>query len=131
MPTRRQEKFGRLVKEVVSDAIINHLSDPRIEGFVSVTKVDMAPDLRSADVFLSFFGTNEKGQQRHFMAINHAKNRIQSFLASKIRSKFSPTLSFHADDTLKKTMETMDLINKAAQQYKKMNPMKADAGKKT
>jgi ribosome-binding factor A len=51
MATRRQEKVARLVKEAVSDAIAHHLNDPRIEGFVSVTRVDMAADLRNADVW--------------------------------------------------------------------------------
>jgi len=46
MVTRRQEKVARVVKEAVSDAITHHLSDPRIEGFVSVTRVDMAADYR-------------------------------------------------------------------------------------
>ena len=59
MPTRRQEKVARVVKETVSDAIANHLNDPRIEGFVSVTRVEMAADLRNADVFLSIFGKDD------------------------------------------------------------------------
>jgi ribosome-binding factor A len=59
MATRRQEKVARVVKEVVSDAIANHLNDPRIEGFVSVTRVDMSADLRSADVYLSIFSATK------------------------------------------------------------------------
>ena len=50
MVTRRQEKVARVVKEAVSDAIAHHLNDPRIGGFVSVTRVEMAPDLRNAEV---------------------------------------------------------------------------------
>ncbi|MHC4355618.1 MAG: ribosome-binding factor A [Planctomycetota bacterium] len=62
MPTRRQEKVARVVKEAVSDAIANHLSDPRIEGLVSVTEVDVAPDMRTADVYVSILGKNEASQ---------------------------------------------------------------------
>ncbi len=122
MPTRRQEKVARVVKEAVSDAITNHLSDPRIQGFVSVTKIDMAPDLRSADVYLSFFGSDEKTQQKTFIAINHAKNRIQSLVAAKLKSKFCPTLKFHSDQSLKKTLETMNIIEQAARQIKQPDP---------
>jgi ribosome-binding factor A len=128
MATRRQEKFARLIKEVVSDAIINHLNDPRIEGFVSVTKVVVSADLRIAEVSLSFFGSDEKAQEKYFHAITHARNRIQAFVASGIKSKFCPTLRFHVDDTLKKTMQTMDLINKAVKQYKKNEPDENDSG---
>ena len=87
MPTRRQEKAARVVKEVVSDAINNHLSDPRIKGFVTVTRVDVAADLRRADVYLSVFGEDEKTQQRTFTAISHARCRIQSLLGEGKTSK--------------------------------------------
>ena len=113
MATRRQEKVARIVREAVSDAISNHLSDPRIEGLVSVTRVDMAADLRSADVYISIFGKDEAAQNKTFAAIEHAKSRIQSLLASRVQSKFCPVLRFHKDDKFKKTLETMKLIDEA------------------
>jgi len=113
MATRRQEKVARIVREAVSDAISNHLSDPRIEGFVSVTRVDMAADLRSADVYISIFGKDEAAQNKTFAAIEHAKSRIQSLLASRVQSKFCPVLRFHKDDKFKKALETMKLIDEA------------------
>jgi len=101
------------VREAVSDAISNHLSDPRIEGLVSVTRVDMAADLRSADVYISIFGKDKAAQNKTFAAIEHAKSRIQSLLASRVQSKFCPVLRFHKDDKFKKTLETMKLIDEA------------------
>jgi len=119
MATRRQEKVARIVKEAVSDAISNHLNDPRIEGFVSVTRVDMAPDLRNADVYLSIFGKDETSQNKTFVAIAHAKSRIQSLLAGKLQCKFCPILHFYMDEKFKKTLETMKLIDQAASELKK------------
>ena len=119
MATRRQEKVARVIKEAVSDAITHHLSDPRIEGFVSVTKVDVAPDMRNADVYLSIFGKDEAGQNKTFAAIQHARSRIQSLLAGKVQSKFCPVVHFHRDEKFKKTLETMRLIDEAAQELEK------------
>ena len=118
MATRRQEKVARVIKEAVSDAITNHLSDPRIEGFVSITRVEVATDLRNADVFISVFGKNQASQNKTFTAINHAKSRIQSHLASRMQSKFCPVLHFHTDEKFKKTLETMELIDKATKELK-------------
>ncbi len=118
MPTRRQEKVARIIKEAVSDAIANHLSDPRIAGLVTVTRVDIAPDMRRADVFLSTFGQDEKAQNKTFAAIEHARSRIQSILAQRIQSKFCPVLRLHRDDKFKKTLETMRLIDKIAKELK-------------
>ena len=124
MPSRRQEKVARIVKEVVSGAIANQLSDPRIVSFVSVTRVEMAPDLRCADVYLSIFedaasegSKAESDRNKTFNAINHARSRIQSLLADRIESKFCPVLRFHIDEKFKKTMETMRLIEQAASEF--------------
>jgi ribosome-binding factor A len=142
MTTRRQERVARFVKEAVSDAIANHLNDPRIAGFVSVTKVEIAADLRSADVYLSIFSKgrflqgkaqqqldkNDTGQNKTFAAIMHAKNRIQSLLAGKLQGKFCPVLRFHQDEEFKKTLETMKLIDKAISELEKPDSVDQDTG---
>jgi len=116
MASRRQEKVARVVKEAVSDAITHHLSDPRIEGFVSVTRVDVAPDMHNADVYVSIFGKDESGQRKTFAAIQHAGSRIRSLLARKLQSKSCPVLHFYRDENFKKTLETMRLIDEAARE---------------
>lgn len=121
MATRRQEKVARVVKEAVSEAIANHLSDPRIEGFVSVTKVDMTADLRIADVYVSIFGKDDSSQNKTFAAITHARSRIQSLLAGKLQCKFCPVLRLHKDDKFKKTLETMNLIDQTATELEDKN----------
>jgi ribosome-binding factor A len=113
MATRRQEKVARVIKEAVSDAIANHLSDPRIEGFTSVTRVEVAPDLKTADVYVSIFGGDEVMQRKTFAAINHARARIQSLVGDRISGKFCPILSFYMDEQFKKTLEIMNIIEKA------------------
>ena len=131
MATRRQEKVSQLIKKTVSDIIANHLNDPRIECFVSVTRVEMAPDLRTASVYLSIFPTGpvqtapqsdqrkaQSDQNKTFAAIKHAKSRIQSHLAHKLKSKFCPVLNFHIDEQFKKSFETMKLIDQVANEFK-------------
>lgn len=119
MVTRRQERVARVLKEEVGDAIANHLNDPRIEGFVSVTRVDVSADLRNADVYLSIFGQKQAAQDKTFMAITHARSRIQSLVAGKLQSKFCPVLHLYRDDKFKKTLETMKLIDQAVSELEK------------
>jgi ribosome-binding factor A len=120
MPTRRQEKISRFVRESVSDTIANHLNDPRIEqAFVSVTRVEVSADLRIANVFISIFGGTEKTQNNAFAAITHARSRIQSLLAEKIQSRFCPVVNIHKDDQFKKALETMKLIDDIAAESRK------------
>jgi len=141
MPTRRQAKVARIVKEVVSEAIANHLNDPRISGFISVTRVEVAADLRSADVYLSIFSEKRAlegesdpvtsarinaAQERTFQAITHAKNRIQALVARRMQTKFCPVLGFYRDDKFKKTLETIQLIERTASENKENMPEEQD-----
>lgn len=103
-----------MVKEVVSDAIANHLSDPRIAGLVTVTRVEMTPDLRNGDVYLSVWAASDAAKNKTFAAIDHAAKRIQSLLGAALESKFCPVLHFHRDEHFHKTLETMRLIEEVA-----------------
>jgi ribosome-binding factor A len=114
MATRRQEKVGRQIQRAVSEVITNHLSDPRIEGLVSVTRVDVAPDLRAADVYLSVLAKDVATENRTLVAIEHARSRIQAWLAGTIRTRFCPVVRLHRDDQFKKTIEIVNLIDQLA-----------------
>jgi ribosome-binding factor A len=118
MPTRRQEKVARVVKRAVSDAIAQDLSDPRIAGIVSVTRVEMAPDLRNAEVYLSIYAEKKNAEQRTFDAISSARRLIQARVADEVQSKFCPVLHLHLDDQFKKTLDLMNLIDQAAEEYR-------------
>lgn len=122
MASRRQEKVARVVKEAVSAAIRDGLNDPRIEGFVSVTRVELTADLRNADVYISIFGADETAQRRTFLALTHARSRVQRFVADELDSKFCPVLRFKLDEAFKKTLETMNLIDQAARELETEQP---------
>ena len=126
MATRRQEKVARIVKEAVSDAITHHLSDPRIEAFVSVTRVELSPDLRIANVYVSIFGGDQASQNKTFAAINHARSRIQALVAGQIQSKFCPVLHLRMDEKFKKTLETMELIDRAVKELEQKDSQTQD-----
>jgi ribosome-binding factor A len=102
--------MARIIVEAVSNAVANHLNDPRIDGFISVTRVQVSPDLRKADVYLSIMAKSPSAQQKTFAALLHARSRIQYLVAEAVRSKFCPTLCLYQDENLKKTLETMRII---------------------
>lgn len=117
MLSRRQEKVARVIKESVSDTIMNRLSDPRIKGLVSVTKVDISPDLRNATVYLSIMADSDKIRNRTFKVIEHADRHIQTVLGHKMTSRYCPHLHFKQDVEYKKTMETLRLIDEAKKEF--------------
>ena len=111
MYSRRLERANNIVRQTVSDAIQNHLSDPRIRGLISVTRVQTSADMHTAHVYLSMLGIDEREQKLSLRGIRHAKGYIQSLLAARLTTKTCPTLSFHLDDSLKKGFEIGKLID--------------------
>jgi ribosome-binding factor A len=118
MATRRQEKFCQAIKRAVSQAISGGLNDPRIEGLITVTRVEMGGDLRNADVYISILGVDETSQRKTFTALNHARSRLQGYVADELESKFCPVIHLKADEQYKKTLETMRILDEVRKEQK-------------
>ena len=95
MSSRRLEKVSKVIQATISDVIRDGLADPRVKGLISVTRVDVSPDLRNAKIYLSILGVDEKQQQLSLMGINHANGFIRSHLAKKMTMKTCPALIFY------------------------------------
>jgi ribosome-binding factor A len=94
---QRMRRVNELMREVIGSAITSELEDPRI-GFVTVTSVDTSPDLRSARVYVSVLG-DEAEREATLAGLRSSHGVLQSAIASEMRIKRTPTLSFHYDDT--------------------------------
>jgi ribosome-binding factor A len=117
MTSRRQHKISRAIRESVSKTIQTRLSDPRITGLISVTEVEVSPDMKNATVFLSILGPDERKQDATFNAICHAIGHIQHHLGNELTGKFCPHLRFEKDRKVKNTLETLRLIEQAEHEY--------------
>jgi ribosome-binding factor A len=91
-------KVNELMREVVAEAV-NELKDPRI-GFVTITGVDTAPDLRHAVVYYSVLGTTEE-EEATAEALASAAARMQQAVGSQTRLKFTPKLDFAVDPSIR------------------------------
>jgi ribosome-binding factor A len=97
MPTARMRRVNEAIKEILGDAITTELKDPRI-GFVTVTEVDTSPDLRAARVYVSVLGTEEE-RERSLAGLRSSHGFLQGKLASAMRMKRTPTLTFEYDES--------------------------------
>ena len=97
MPTARMRRVNESIKEILGDAITTELKDPRI-GFVTVTDVDTSPDLRTARVYVSVLGTEEE-RERSLTGLRSSHGFLQGKIASSMRMKRTPTLTFEYDDS--------------------------------
>ena len=111
MTADRMRRVDEAVREVLSDAISHQLKDPRV-GFVTVTAVETAPDLRRARVFVSVLG--EQGvRKRSIEGLQSAHGVLQRAVARELRLRHTPTLEFVYDDTSERGMRISELIDPA------------------
>ncbi|MCC6935090.1 MAG: 30S ribosome-binding factor RbfA [Thermomicrobiales bacterium] len=98
MSDRRQERVADLIRDEVSLIIQHEMSDPRL-GMVSITHVEMSPDLRYARLFVSIYGTDEE-QRSSLVALNNASGFIRRTLAPRLRMRTIPEISFRLDRSM-------------------------------
>jgi ribosome-binding factor A len=93
-------RVNETIREVLGDAITAELKDPRI-GFVTVTGVDTSPDLRSARVYVSVLGDEEQ-RERSLSGLQSSHGVLQRKIATEMRLKRTPTLTFEYDDSVER-----------------------------
>jgi ribosome-binding factor A len=109
MPTARMRRVNESIREILGDAIATEVKDPRI-GFVTVTAVDTSPDLRSARVYVSVLGSEEE-RERSLAGLQSSHGFLQSKIASAMRMKRTPTLTFEYDDTTERGARISRLLD--------------------
>jgi ribosome-binding factor A len=106
-------RVDEAVREVLSDAISHQVKDPRV-GFVTVTAVETAQDLRRARVFVSVLG-DEGVRRRSLEGLQSAHGVLQRAVARELRLKHTPALEFVYDDTAERGMRISELIDREAE----------------
>jgi ribosome-binding factor A len=101
--SRRLLKAAAAVREVVSMAILSQVRDPRVRG-VTVTRVEMAPDMRNATVHVSVMGTPAQ-EQLALRGLANSAGFLQSQIADKIETRYTPRLRFELDGGVKHSLE--------------------------
>jgi ribosome-binding factor A len=107
-------RVDEAVREVLSAAITTQVKDPRV-GFVTVTAVETASDLRRARVFVSVLGDGGV-RKRSMQGLQSAHGVLQRVVARELRLKHTPTLEFVYDDTSERGMRIARLIDEEAAQ---------------
>src|SRR5947208_9087829 len=116
MKAHRTARVAEVVREVAAETILFEMRDPRVKG-VTVTRAEVSADLQHAKVFVSLMGT-PKEQQLCLHGLKHSTGYIQSKLASRLKTRFTPIITFVVDEGVKKSIEITRLINEALAEHK-------------
>ena len=103
MQGKRLDRVNHLIQMELGQLILHRVKDPRL-GFVTVTHVSVAPDLRSACVFYSVLG-DEKTRRESQLALEKASGFLQREIGAALELRYTPKLKFAFDDSLDRGLE--------------------------
>ena len=98
MQSQRSHRVGEQIQKEISALLIKGLKDPRI-GFVTITAVEMTPDLHLARVYFTVMG-DEKARRESEAGLNHSIPYIRRELGKRLRMRYTPDLLFHFDTSI-------------------------------
>jgi len=110
MQGKRLDRVNQLIKEEVSTLLQRELKDPRL-GFVTVTEVETAKDLRVAKVFVSVLG-DERQWTASLAALASARGFVRNWLRQHLDLRVTPEIDFRPDHSMEHAARIQSLLKR-------------------
>jgi ribosome-binding factor A len=124
--SRRTERVASTIQQELAQIMMRELSDPRLTGMPSITRVKVSDDLSVADVFITVMGT--PGQQTAALnALKHSAGLMRTRLTKQLTLRVAPFLKFHIDEDLKKELALQEVLQKVADENAELDRKRAAA----
>jgi ribosome-binding factor A len=114
------------LKKAIAQVLQKDLADPRIDAFVSITRVKISPDMVNATVFVSIMPQEKQSKNIH--GLRHATGHIRSLVLKKMATRTVPRFRFVLDESLKKQAAVFDAIQRGNE---KTPPVQGDSNDPT
>lgn len=109
--SRRADQIASAIHRAVQAVIDRGLQDPRVSGMITVTGVQVAPDLKAATISVSVFPADRQELSMH--GLRSAAPRIRHDISDAIGLRSTPDLTFRLDESLKKQASVLEAIARA------------------
>jgi len=106
---RRADRVAEAIREEIATFLASSAKDPRIVGFVTVTGVDITPDLRHAKVFVSVMGS-ESEKTSTFEGLASTASHLRSRVARVLNLRVAPDIQFREDESVARAARIESLL---------------------
>ncbi|HFC97655.1 MAG TPA: 30S ribosome-binding factor RbfA [Thermosulfurimonas dismutans] len=92
----RHLRVAELIREALSVILMDEVRDPDLQGFITISEVEVSPDLRRARVYYRVHG-EEEDWKRAERGFQRARRYLRHLLGQHVYLRYLPDLSFHPD----------------------------------
>ncbi len=114
--TRRIERVNVLLQREISDLLRREVNDPRVSGVVSITEVDVSPDLRNAKVYVSVLGSDEE-KASTFEGLKAASHFLHRELRGRVTMRRIPQLTFIQDRSMESGARMLSILEETSERH--------------
>jgi ribosome-binding factor A len=112
--TMRTERVNELLRAELSELIQREVKDPRVgRGLLSLTEVQVSPDLRHATVYVSHLGTDEERRDA-LLGLQHSAHFLHRELMHRLSMRNVPEFVFKFDPSIERGARLASLINQVS-----------------
>ncbi|MFA5311260.1 MAG: 30S ribosome-binding factor RbfA [Candidatus Omnitrophota bacterium] len=119
----RQDKVAEAIRQEASVIIHDKLKDPRV-GFVTITNVEIAHDLRFAKIFFSVLG-NEEAYKKTKQALDSSLGFVRKLIAQRLNLRFAPEIAFYEDRSSEYSVRIEEVLNQIKEHNEQDKPKKS------
>jgi len=98
MEHKRADRIADLVLKELAEVLLRRVKDPRLAD-ITLTKVEVSPDLRHAKVYYSLLGDDER-RNKAAVGLESAKGFVKRELGKRLQLRRMPDISFYFDASL-------------------------------
>ena len=113
---RKQRLLGieKQMTRIISTALFMEVKNPKIQGMVSVTKIEVTQDLRYADAYFSVLsvGENKVDELMVLEGLNEIKKYLRKRVSEETNLRYVPEIRVFLDDTVARAIKISNLIDK-------------------
>ncbi len=120
MASQRRARVQNLLRAEISTILLRRLKDPRVQ-MATITEVDVAPDLKSARVYMSVYGDREH-QEEVMQGLGSAARFIRAELMKVLDLRPVPFLTFELDTSLARGSHTLELLDQIRHEHDEDQP---------
>ena len=117
---RRKDRLSEFIRQETAKILLTEVEDPRLKK-VCVTRAEVSDDIQNAKVYVRVIGT-AADQRTAMRALEHATGMIQSEVASRMETRYTPRIRFYLDEKVEEERRIFDLLHKIEQERGEKEP---------